>query len=326
VRVTDGKGRTVNFKNCVIVMTSNVGSRRILEVCRNRGPIINGGMDSPFIKKEAAMAVSSASGPLEPEFILKRMQDNPKVASLIMKASTDGGVMEGIRTAMNGSPADLLKAAKSDPALAQFLQNVWNEISEEELMSSSTSASQSGLDAIRSSTEKRLPADNDDMDSLYLELSAVVKEELETAMRPELLNRIDEIVVFSPLSSSNLYNIAVRNVDLIIQRATEEHLFSIDVDERLIGRIVEEGSSNADQFGARPMRRAAQRYVEDSLSEAIIGGFLQEGSLVKLSLGEYTSRGKPSVTVECAGKLLNVEIEDDSGGIGTTTSRKAGDD
>jgi hypothetical protein len=307
-------------------MTSNVGSRRILEVCRNRGPIINGGMDSPFMKKEAATAVSSASGPLEPEFILKRMQDNPKVASLIMKASTDGGVMEGIRTAMNGSPADLLKAAKSDPALAQFLQNVWNEISEEELMSSSSaSTSPSGLNAIRSSMEKRLPADNDDMDSLYLELSAVVKEELETAMRPELLNRIDEIVVFSPLSSSNLYNIAVRNVDLIIKRATEEHLFTIDVDDRLIGRIVEEGSSNADQFGARPMRRAAQRYVEDSLSEAIIGGFLQEGSLVKLALGEYTARGKPSVTVECAGKRLNVEIEDDSGGIGTTTSRKAGD-
>jgi ATP-dependent Clp protease ATP-binding subunit ClpC len=130
---------------------------------------------------------------------------------------------------------------------------------------------------------------DEDIDSLYLELSQVVKEELESAMKPELLNRINEIVIFSPLSPSNLYNIAVRNVDLITKRATEEHRFSIDVDESLIRRIVEEGTSNADQFGARPMRRAAQRYVEDSLSEAIIGGFLQEGSVVTLSLGDYTS-------------------------------------
>jgi ATP-dependent Clp protease ATP-binding subunit ClpC len=64
-----------------------------------------------------------------------------------------------------------------------------------------------------------------------------------------------------------------------------------DVDETLTRRIVEEGSSNADQFGARPMCRAAQCYVEDSLSEAFIGGFLQEGSVVTLSLGDYTPRG-----------------------------------
>jgi C-terminal, D2-small domain, of ClpB protein len=297
-------------------MTSNVGSRRILEVCRTRGRPVNGLVSKPLKEKENTMAASSTPGPLELEYILKRMQGNPKVASLIMKASTDGGVMEGIRTAMAGSPADLLKAAKNDPALAQFLQNVWNEISEEELMSSSP---QTGLDAIRSSVQESLLAD-EDIDSLYLELSQVVKEELESAMKPELLNRIDEIVIFSPLSSSNLYNIAVRNVELITKRATEEHRFSIDVDETLIRRIVEEGSTNADQFGARPMRRAAQRYVEDSLSEAIIGGFLQEGSVVTLSLGDYTPRGKPSVTLECAGKLLNVEIEDDSGGIGTTSS------
>jgi C-terminal, D2-small domain, of ClpB protein len=223
-------------------MTSNVGSRRILEVCRARGPV-NGLVSKPLKEKENTMAASSTPG----------------------------------------------------------------------------SSPETGLDAIRSSMQESLRTD-EDIDSLYFELSEVVKEELESAMKPELLNRIDEIVIFSPLSSSNLYNIAVRNVDLITKRATEEHRFSVDVDESLIRRIVEEGSANADQFGARPMRRAAQRYVEDSLSEAIIGGFLLEGSVVTLSLDDYTPRGKPSVTLECAGKLLNVEIEDDSGGIGTTSS------
>jgi hypothetical protein len=77
-----------------------------------------------------------------------------------------------------------------------------------------------------------------------------------------------------------------------------------DVEGTLIRRIVEEGSPNADQFRARPMCRAAQRYGEDSLSAAIIGGILQEGSVVALSLGDYTPRGKPSVTLECAGEVL----------------------
>lgn len=308
---SDGKGRTVNFKNCVLVMTSNVGSKRILEVCRSRP--VNGGTSSFVTPKQMSSTIETP----EPDVILRRMQDNPKVASLIMKASTDGSVMEGIRTAMNGSPADLQKAAKNDPALAKFLQEVWNEISEDDKLPPVSS----GLDSIRNSVQASLPLDDDD--SLYNELTEVVKEELESAMKPELLNRIDEIVIFSPLTSTNLYNIALRNVGLIVKRATEEHGFRIKVDDELIARIVEEGSSNADQFGARPMRRAAQRYIEDSLSEAIIGSFLKEGSEVTLSLGPYTDKGKPSVVVKSNEQILEVEIEDDSGGIGKNYRSKA---
>lgn len=295
-------------------MTSNVGSKRILELCRNRP--VNGGVDSSVTQQVSTTAISSEAGTPEPDVILKRMQESPKVASLIMKASTDGSVMEGIRTAMNGSPADLQKAAQNDPALAKFLQGVWNEISEDDKIPPASS----GLDSIRNSVQESLTLDDE---SLYNELTEVVKEELESAMKPELLNRIDEIVIFSPLTSTNLYNIAVRNVDLIVKRATEEHSFQIKVDDELVARIVEEGSSNADQFGARPMRRAAQRYIEDSLSEAIIGSFLKEGSAVTLSLGPYTNRGKPSVVVGCNGQPLEVEIEDDSGGIGQSSRTAA---
>jgi ATP-dependent Clp protease ATP-binding subunit ClpC len=154
--------------------------------------------------------------------------------------------------------------------------------------------------------------------ALYPKLAQVVKEELESKMKPELLNRIDEIVVFSPLIPLELAKIASLIVERIMDRAKKEHDLSLSVGKCVLDEIVREGSAKAEQFGARPMRRAAQRFVEDSLSDALIQGFLKKGEEAKLTLcATKASSGKSQTTVTrlSDGKHLVVEIEDASGGI-----------
>jgi C-terminal, D2-small domain, of ClpB protein len=160
--------------------------------------------------------------------------------------------------------------------------------------------------------------DNNEDHFLYPKLIEVVKEELEAAMKPELLNRIDEIVVFAPLSPADLAMIAGLNIEKIVRRASEEHKLQLTVGQDLIDRVVLEGSASADQFGARPMRRAAQRYVEDSLSDAIVRGFLTTGDSAALELAPPHLDGKDRVLLVSAdGRSVELEIEDSSGGIGS---------
>jgi ATP-dependent Clp protease ATP-binding subunit ClpC len=158
--LTDGKGRTVSFKNCIFVMTSNVGSQEIIKISRGENP-------------------TAADG------------------------SSTGMTMEG-----------------------------------------------------------------------------AVKRELEKTMKPELLNRIDEIVVFKPLEDDVLISIAKAILDETIQRASAEQDMDVSVTQSLMAMVTREGAYSAAQFGARPMRRAAKRFLEDTLSEAIMREFLCEGDEV----------------------------------------------
>eukprot|EP00957_Ditylum_brightwellii_P087242 6640539-Ditylum_brightwellii.AAC.1 len=107
-------------------------------------------------------------------------------------------------------------------------------------------------------------------------MSHVVKEELEAAMRPEFLNCVDEIVVFAPLGDSNLGSITQLILDGTVKCATAERSIDLKISSDLVDRIMEEGSVNTAQFGAHPLRRAAQHFFEDLVSDAIIRGFLKE--------------------------------------------------
>lgn len=117
-----------------------------------------------------------------------------------------------------------------------------------------------------------------------LETARLVQEELEQSWKPELLNRIDEIVVFSPLSYDNLREIAGNLVDEAEKRAEGSQKIKLNVEENLIGAITREGASFSEQYGARPIRRAVQRYLEDTLSEAIMSNFIKEGDEITAEL------------------------------------------
>jgi ATP-dependent Clp protease ATP-binding subunit ClpC len=111
----------------------------------------------------------------------------------------------------------------------------------------------------------------------YAMLAGVVKSELEKALRPEFLNRIDDIVIFQPLTDHELYMIATMMCLSIIARTKWDRDIKITVEGRLMEKMVADGSKAASQFGARPMRRAVQRIFEDSLSDAVMKNFLTSG-------------------------------------------------
>merc|ERR1712238_595411 len=113
-----------------------------------------------------------------------------------------------------------------------------------------------------------------------MDIDGAVKGELEKAMKPELLNRIDEIVVFKPLEDEVLISIAKNILNETVQRASAEQDMDVTLTTSLMAMVTREGSLSAAQFGARPMRRAAKRFLEDTLSEAIMREFLNEGDEV----------------------------------------------
>lgn len=159
-------------------------------------------------------------------------------------------------------------------------------------------------------------------DALHASLSEVVKEELEYAMKPELLNRIDEIVVFSPLSDVDLVSIADLILDRTVQRAQTEQELTLKLSPELTLKVTEEGSSNAAQFGARPMRRAAQRFFEDSISDAIVRGFLKRGDDAVVGMGADTNdrHYNVEITRTSDGQVLQVPVDKVIGGIGASSS------
>lgn len=188
-QLTDGKGRTINFKNNIFVMTSNVGSKEILQV------------------------------------------------------------------AQSGANAD--------------------------------------------ADEEKLTAD-------------VVKGALEESMRPEFLNRIDEIIVFAPLSYENLKDIASNLIANTVERAEEDQEIRMTVSDNIAEVVTREGLPLASTYGARPIRRAVQRYLEDTVAEAIMSDFIDEGDEVSVNLKDPNGEKKVvEIKRMLDGKSMLIDVDED---------------
>ncbi|MGH7244767.1 MAG: ATP-dependent Clp protease ATP-binding subunit [Phycisphaerales bacterium] len=186
-RLTDGQGRTVDFRNTIVVMTSNFGSAQIQE-------LTNHGAEDWEI--EAAVREMLKRGPagLAADEFVKAAGLNPKVADAMRKMAMVGG----------------------DPG---------------------------GL------------------------------------MRPELLNRIDETVVFRPLGREAIGNIVEIQLGRLRERLAQKEM-TITLSDAAKKQIAEEGWDPA--FGARPLKRAIQQRVENPLATRILAGDFGDGDSVKV--------------------------------------------
>merc|ERR1711907_668166 len=122
----------------------------------------------------------------------------------------------------------------------------------------------------------QLPTDDADEQS-YNRIKTLVNEELKQYFRPEFLNRLDEIIVFRQLTKSEVKEIADIMLKDVFSR-TEEKGIPLDVTERFKDRLVDEGFNPA--YGARPLRRAIMRLMEDGLAEKMLAGDIREGDSV----------------------------------------------
>ena len=114
-------------------------------------------------------------------------------------------------------------------------------------------------------------------DSHYRHICFLVNEELKAYFRPEFLNRLDEIIVFRQLTKDEVKQIASILLGEVCSRLTEQGI-TLEVTERFKDRLVEEGYNPS--YGARPLRRAITRLLEDSLTEEILSGRVKDGDTV----------------------------------------------
>jgi ATP-dependent Clp protease ATP-binding subunit ClpC len=122
-----------------------------------------------------------------------------------------------------------------------------------------------------------------EVDSQYNRIRSLVNEELKQYFRPEFLNRLDEIIVFRQLTKPEVKLIADILLDEVFKRLLEKNI-NLNVTERFKDRLVEEGYNPS--YGARPLRRAIMRLLEDSLAEEILTGNIGDGDAITVDVGE----------------------------------------
>ncbi|MFK7785167.1 MAG: ATP-dependent Clp protease ATP-binding subunit [Crocinitomicaceae bacterium] len=107
----------------------------------------------------------------------------------------------------------------------------------------------------------------------------VVQNALRKAFSPEFLNRIDDIIMFKSLSRESIHQIIDIEMDLLIKRIVDLG-YSVNVSAEAKDFIVDKGYD--EKFGARPLKRAIQKYIEDPLAEQIVQSNLKEGDTINI--------------------------------------------
>lgn len=110
---------------------------------------------------------------------------------------------------------------------------------------------------------------------------ALVMTALRTHFKPELLNRMDEIVLFHSLKGSHFTSITEKYLAQLANRLKDQEV-TITFSQKLIDWVVNEGTDAA--FGARPLRRFIQRHVETAVAKALLGGSMTPGSTVEVTV------------------------------------------
>ena len=146
-----------------------------------------------------------------------------------------------------------------------------------------------GADALK--YQKNLGFSLGDTNSKYKDMKSTMLDELKKAFRPEFLNRIDEMIVFHSLEKEHLKEIVSFMANALTKRLKEQDI-ELELTESALEKIAQEGYD--PQYGARPIRRALQKNVEDRLSEELLKGNVLTGQVVVFDYkdGEFIVRDK----------------------------------
>ena len=123
----------------------------------------------------------------------------------------------------------------------------------------------------------------DQSSSHYNRIKSLVNEELKQYFRPEFLNRLDEIIVFRQLTKDEVGQIAEIMLQEVFERISMKGI-QLEVTDRFKMRLIDEGYNPT--YGARPLRRAVMRLLEDSLAEEVLSEKIQAGDTAVVDVGE----------------------------------------
>lgn len=155
----------------------------------------------------------------------------------------------------------------------------------------------SNIGATQIREEKNVGFNVQDITKDHKAMQKRILEELKKTFRPEFLNRIDEIVVFHSLSKDEIHSIVQ-----IMSRAIVKRLKEQDIQVKITPAAIDViGKAGFDpEYGARPIRRALQKEIEDRLSEALLGGEIHLGDQVTVG----ASKGKITLNVRLPKKYV----------------------
>ncbi|MBL7084904.1 MAG: ATP-dependent Clp protease ATP-binding subunit [Candidatus Omnitrophica bacterium] len=114
----------------------------------------------------------------------------------------------------------------------------------------------------------------------FAEMKKKLLDEVKRTFKPEFLNRVDDITVFRPLTKQDLYKIVEIEVGEVVKRLAEQEI-ALELTKKAEEFLIEKGFNPV--FGARPLKRTIQRYLEDPLSEGIIGKKFKKSRKIKVS-------------------------------------------
>jgi ATP-dependent Clp protease ATP-binding subunit ClpC len=107
-----------------------------------------------------------------------------------------------------------------------------------------------------------------------------ILEEAKKVLKPEFINRLDDLIVFHPLAKKELYKIVDLEISKVVERIKTKEIL-IELDELAKDFLADKGYD--PDYGARPMRRAVERHLEDPMAEELLRGTIKSGDTVKVS-------------------------------------------
>lgn len=122
---------------------------------------------------------------------------------------------------------------------------------------------------------------------------SVIENALKKAFAPEFLNRIDDVVVFNNLEKEDIDKIIEIELSKLLERILDLG-YNLKLSKKAKSFIAEKGFDK--QYGARPLKRAIQKYVEDSIAEEIIKSNVSEGDIIKLDVGKDSKKLEIKIT------------------------------
>ena len=141
-----------------------------------------------------------------------------------------------------------------------------------------------GTFSLKAPIEKEVTAEDEEK---FLKITGLVQEELKKFFRPEFLNRIDDIIVFNHLSKHDIWQICGLMLGQLSKRLKEQGA-TLNIDNAVRFFLTDEGYDPI--YGARPLRRAITKFLEDKLAEACLSNIIHEGTEINV-----TQKIKPDV-------------------------------
>ena len=141
----------------------------------------------------------------------------------------------------------------------------------------------SNVGAESAKRSKSIGFNNSDEDVDYEKMKELIMDEAKKAFRPEFLNRLDDVIVFHSLDKQALMKILDLEIIKVVERLEKKDI-NLVLDDKARDFLVEKGHD--PEYGARPMRRAVERFMEDPLAEEILRDKLTEGQPIQVSADE----------------------------------------